>query len=994
MKHRVLTIALLLMLSIGLSGLALAEETQEEKKSIANIPLVKTKLTADIEDAEGASVDQGDAFWGKTVRKIIYTVPPYISMKDIKKATKLKANRTLSRWRVRQTIRRIYLLGTVENTVIRAIPIDAENVDVEVKIYPIYLIRDIKVEDNRTFNYAEVTEDILHISSGDDFVPDHVRKWETKIRHALAREGKLNGKARVLYERTKRHIDNQVDVVINLDENKTFKVRRISLQGDLGPFSRSKILGELKWRTGMAYNEEKMVKGVARLKKFFKKEKYLEAQVDSWDLDDPRIAKIDKKNNSIEITLRLEVGPKVLIHFADECFTCTEKKWKLPATLDLANQRRFNSWIVKDWEKRIETYFQARGYFKASAMGTYEATFDEDGPVKLIDLEMNPGEKVKIKEIDFKNNPSFKDAELLDQLTGGTYFVEAEIDKDLENVVNFYNGKGFLKAKIIEKRLQYVPDDGIYIQVVLSEGPQAILTEIGMKGFEVFSEERKEEIKGEAFVELKIGEPLNPFTVPNAKAQLIAEYFERGFIKARVKDTVTLSKDGKTAQVKFEIREGEKYFFGDVYIRGNKLTKRHVIRRELFITEDETFSYEDVFASEQALVRLGFFKNVEIRPVDHDIPDTVVDMLVEVSERNSGYIETGFGYNSYFGYSAAFEVGHKNLAGHGRRLSYHVDAAMKDEHFRFDNRHMVIEFTWPWVARLPMDGKVTLFDNQENEIGYDLRTFGSKVGLSMELPKLLYFMKATRGNKKFRRLWDFYSTSLEYEFARDFIFNIDPDVDEEQGEIQITTLTPTISRVERDNPFSPTRGVRATAGSYNSIKLNWSTPALQSQVHYLQEIARTSWYYGLFPITDWGKLVFAQNLVVGHGQALRETDKIPISRRFYLGGSTTIRGFGQNEISPLADDGSTPIGGNFYVQSNTELRVPLPSSLGVLMFFDAGDVTADYSSFYIDRMRATSGLGFRYVTPVGPISADYGIKLNRRPDETIGEFYITIGNAF
>lgn len=945
---------------------------------------------------DGSAVEDSAPFWGKNVRKIDFVLPPWMSDKEIRRVTKIKAGKKLTRWRVRQSLRRIYLLGYVENPVLKAQIRTDGQVDVEVKIYPTYVIRDIRVKDNKTFNYSEIVDEILHISMGDDFRESDVPIWKNKLSTALGQEGRLDADVRVHWEKTKRKVDNKVDIFINFDEKRSFRVETISLKGAISPYSRNKILSVLKWRTGMIYKEDKFSKGLVRLKKFLKKNEHLEARVPEWDIRDSQLVKIDKKTNSISINLDLQVGPRVLIEFPERCYSCAQKKWKIPAELGMANQRRFNQWIVKDWEKRIENYFRNRGYYNASVMGTYEETAEEGVPVKRITLTLEKGKKVKIRKIDFKNNPSVKDKELLSLLTSRKNFTEKSFDKDLEKIINHYNRQGFLRAKVLEKRLEYVPDDGLYIQIVLEEGPQTILKTIDFPDTRVFNKEKFEKYlaempKGQQLLE---GEPLNPFVVESAKARIIAAYMRQGYIKSRVKDKVVISKDGKEATVTFAIKEGRRYKFGNVYIHGNKLTKKHVVQRELFIKPGRPFNYEKIFDSEQALVRLGFFRSVQIAPVDHDIDEEQVDLLVDLEERNAGYIENGIGYNTYFGYSAAFEVGHKNLAGHGRRISFHVDASMQDQHFRFDNRHMAIDFMWPWVARLPMDGKLTIFDNQTQEIGYNLRSFGSIIGVSTVLTKMFYNLRATHANDELQKIWRFWTVGLDYEFARDFIFHIDEEVDADHGEIQITTLSPIVIRDERNNPFHPTRGIKAQVGSINSARLIWASPALQSQVHYLQAIGQTAWYLGLFEIPEAGVFVVAQNFRVGHGQVLRETDVIPISRRFYLGGSTSMRGFAPGQISPLADDGRTPIGGNFFLQSNSELRIPLPANLGLLVFFDAGDVTKDFENFYIDLMRTSTGLGFRYMTPIGPISADYGIKLNKRPYETIGEFYITIGNAF
>ena len=980
-----------MLLLAWVAGVAYAQDAAEDPAP-EDFTVVEDNGAQD--KSETFSLDNNESFWGKKVKSIQYDVPPWIDKKELRRVVKIKTGKELLKWRVRKTIQRIYLLGYIDNVIIKSEARGADQVDVIIKVIPKYVLRDIRILDNTAYSDDEIMSDILGISEGDDFYEGLIDGWKQKLEKALGDVGYLNAKARFSFQKTKMKVDNKVDLTINVDENSQFKIGRISLDGDIKPFSRHEILSILKLRTGETYETEKVTKGLKRLRKTLKKKQYLESRIPEWDMTDPDNLKIDKKTNKVDVILPINVGALVLIRFG-ECFTCAQKKWKLPQEINLENQRRFNKWIVKDFETKIADYYRARGYFNATITGTYEETTIDGHPTKIIQLERELGEKLPVREIDFKNNPSFKDKELRALLTSSDYFLESNIDKDLQNVINFYNRSGFLRAKIMEKRLRVVEDDGLYIQVILDEGPRTILTEIKTQGFEVFKGKQREEILAQVHKLLKEDEPLNPFVITDAKAQFIAAYLRKGYIRARVKDELKISKDGKTATVTFTVDEGRKYFFGNVYVRGNKLTKKYVILRELFIIEGEPFSWEDVFSSEQALVQLGFFQSVQITPVDKDLTEENVDLLVDLKERNSGYIEYGLGYNTYFGYSASFEVGHKNLAGHGRRISYHVDGSMQDVHFRLDNRHMAVNFVWPWVARIPMDGKITIFDNQQQEIGYNLRQFGVTVGVSTYVPKLLNYMKSTRQNKDLRKLFNFYTLGTDYEYARDFIYELQPGVEQDPGLLQITVLQPSIMRDERDNPFNPTRGVKAQVGSVNKIYLRYSSPALMSQVHYLQAIAESSWYYGFVKLSDWGKLVFAQNFKVGHGQSLRDTDTIPISRRFYLGGSTSIRGFKPNSISPTAvDDTSLPIGGNFLVQSNTEFRVPLPKNLGILLFFDAGDVTATTNDFYIDLMRSSAGLGFRYITPIGPISADYGFKLDRRTDESIGEFAITIGNAF
>ena len=1002
MTHRFYIIVLLaLALSFcAVSQIFAAEEPITDEEPVAEIvdfteeDAVQAETAGD--DLLQADSVQLSACWGKKIDKIVYSVPPWMSDKEIKRLSKIKAGRPLSLWRVRKTMQRIYLLGYIENIEIRCKPRSEEKVAVRLAVYPKYVLRDIELRGSSHYSFADVNEDILHISSGDDFFRPDLIKWEKKLVLALNEVGFLDAQAKVEDDLTDPKVDNKADILISLKEHKRYKITNVVFDGDITPYTEKKLLTVMRWRKGMKYKEVRLKKGLERLEKYLKKKERLEARIPDWDEVKANHLTIDKSNRSVVLHLKLNVGPKVDIDLSQSCFTCQQQKWKIPKALALGNQRRFNKWIVKDWANKIENFFKERGFYNAECIGTYDEKETDKGLVKKIVFKLDKGNRIKIRSINFKNNPTFSDRKLESKLEAGNYFTQDNFDASLESLVHFYNQKGFLRAKILEKRLEYVEKDGIHITIVMDEGPQTILKTIEYAGATVYDRKHFEKMISKLPREERLieGKPLNPFVIEGIKARIIASYMRKGYIKSRVKDNVSIVKDDKEARVIFEIKEGKRYKFAHVYIHGNKLTKKQVIRRELFIKEGRPFDYEKVFDSEQALAKLGLFSSIQIRPVNLDLDNQLVDLIVEVKERNSGYVETEFGYNTYFGYSIGFEVGHKNLAGYGRKLSFYADVSMKDEEFRIDNRHVAINFVEPWLGVLPIDGKITIFENQEEEIGYDLRSFGVVLGVETVLTKLFYNLKSTQSNEPLQKLFRYWSVGLEYEYARDFIFNLDEDVDAQAGEIQITTLSPSITRDERNNPFNPTGGIKNLLGSVIKLQFIWSEPSLLSEINYLQVIGQTSVYWGMFKIRKIGKLVLAQNFRVGYGKALRMNHEIPISRRFYLGGSTTVRGFGQDEIAPLADDGETPVGGNALLQSNTELRIPLPKSLGLLAFFDAGDVTKDFDHFYFDLMRTASGIGFRYMTPIGPISADYGIKLNRLPRESFGEFYITIGNAF
>ena len=106
-----------------------------------------------------------------------------------------------------------------------------------------------------------------------------------------------------------------------------------------------------------------------------------------------------------------------------------------------------------------------------------------------------------------------------------------------------------------------------------------------------------------------------------------------------------------------------------------------------------------------------------------------------------------------------------------------------------------------------------------------------------------------------------------------------------------------------------------------------------------------------------------------------------------------MRGFEQDSLGPKGNDGS-PTGGNYQFILNAEMRFPLEHNFLFAIFFDAGSVWRHNDSQHNFDLRKSAGVSLRYITPVGPVSVDYGWKLDRRAGESPGEISFTIGMVF
>jgi outer membrane protein insertion porin family len=148
---------------------------------------------------------------------------------------------------------------------------------------------------------------------------------------------------------------------------------------------------------------------------------------------------------------------------------------------------------------------------------------------------------------------------------------------------------------------------------------------------------------------------------------------------------------------------------------------------------------------------------------------------------------------------------------------------------------------------------------------------------------------------------------------------------------------------------------------------------------------------GLVPIAVDGDGLF--------DEAIRD---LPASERFFAGGDTTVRGFSLDSLGTedtLDDQLGLPQGGNGMVIFNLETRAPYWKNLQLVWFLDAGNVFRRVSDIRLNELRATSGVGFRYRSPIGPLRVDWGWKLSTRllPDggrERSNVLHISLGQAF
>ena len=128
---------------------------------------------------------------------------------------------------------------------------------------------------------------------------------------------------------------------------------------------------------------------------------------------------------------------------------------------------------------------------------------------------------------------------------------------------------------------------------------------------------------------------------------------------------------------------------------------------------------------------------------------------------------------------------------------------------------------------------------------------------------------------------------------------------------------------------------------------------------------------------------------------------VPFFKRYFLGGSNSLRGWGRFEVAPLSASG-LPIGGFSLVEMSTEFRAPLFGKVSAVLFADAGSVASAPRDVELRDLRYDAGVGLRYLTPIGPVRVDFARQLNPIPNLLVDgvpetknwRIHFSLGQAF
>ncbi len=747
-----------------------------------------------------------------------------------------------------------------------------------------------------------------------------------------------------------------VSASLQIREGTRAKIRKLSFLGEK-IFSDWSLNFKIYSNKGAFYDAERLKDDFQVLEDFYASEEYIEAIIG------PALVNYDEEMNEVEISLSIHPGQKISV-ILDGKKLLSEKELK--KRILIRKERSDDEDVLAASANQLAAYYRSQGYPLAKI--SYTVTPNTEKTQKSIRFLVESGKEARVKKILFSGRYAFSEKKLRQQigLSESSFFdkqlyTKVRHQNDATTLAHFYRDEGFRNAKVAPIVQFDGSEELAWLLFKIDEGSRTRFDQIEFIGNFTLSNQTLQET-----ISILPGMPYTDARVQEGARDLLAAYAASGYLYAEILPSLRFSSaqdsDQNRAVMSYHISEGKQVHLGRITLEGNLRTKSHIIERELQIQAGEPYDPGKILASQRAIYQSGLFSSVHFKIVDPDQKNAIQDIKLKLHERASISVEFGGGYADRERLRGFFQLSHRNLWGTNRQISLRGEGSNIEERY-------FLNYKEPWFFSKSIDARITLAYLNLQEVSFNLKTFSGVVGVTKSFSRRL---KAT----------------LLYQLEENEISNVDETAKkapEDIGFFTIATLNPSLIYDSRDDAFNP------TSGTVSSIIFRNGANILGSEIQLIKLIFQSRWYYKISK-----NLVFAFSARTGVAERFAETDSIPISERFFLGGRNTVRGYDQDELGIVGETliNGSPTGGNAMLVLNEELRIGLPKSFGMVLFFDHGNVWLDRRQIDPADVKSSAGIGLRYNTPIGPFRLDWGYKLNREENEDPWAIHFTLGHAF
>jgi outer membrane protein assembly complex protein YaeT len=789
------------------------------------------------------------------------------------------------------------------------------------------------------------------------------------LREILRANGFMN--PRIDYEIDHRASHQEVFLRFIVDPGERAKFSTPVFTGDPQKSARSllRTTGWLRWwglRGFQPATERRVQDGLEKLRSSYLKKNYLMSQVRLASLD------YDAAANTLKPTVEIQAGPTVAVRIEG----ARAGKGTLRNLLPIYQERTVDRELLIEGQSNLQAHFQATGYFEA------KVSFNvSEGPRpggQVIRYTIDQGQRFKLVHLGVRGAEYFDEATIRERLAiiparfpqyRRGRFSSGLVTHDKDAILDLYRANGFRDASVEAVVENNYGGDAAALGVtyVIKEGAQWFVSSLDMTGVDL---KLVEVIQG--LVMSNPGQPFSVTAVATDRDNILNYYFNNGYPDATFDATISDSTEPRRITLKYAVNEGRRYFVRDVLLNGLQATREGLVTSRLTVSPQDPLSQSNIVDTQRRLYDLGIFARVAVAVQNPDGQERNKSVIMQLEEAKKYSLNLGFGAEfgrigggssftspagaAGFGPRAQIGVSRLNFLGLGHTLSSTVRVS------NFQQRALVNYLAPQFRGNEDVSLTLSSFFDRSR----DVRTYTStRSENAFQITQRLSRPNTIQYRVIFR----------DVSVAEDSL-QIDPElIPIYSRPVQVTVFSGSFIQDRRDDPLDSTRGY------FNTIDAGYAPARLSRKTSYSRISARNSSYYRISR-----SFVLARTLTIGWLHNL-ETDPVPLPERYFAGGSTTHRGFPENQAGPRDLVTGFPIGGNSYLFHGTELRFPfVGTNLGAVIFHDFGNV---YSSFdklsfrYKQRDRQdfdyavhAMGLGFRVKTPVGPVRLDFAYAPN------------------
>ncbi|WP_435336907.1 outer membrane protein assembly factor BamA [Acinetobacter sp. LH3_13] len=683
-------------------------------------------------------------------------------------------------------------------------------------------------------------------------------------------------------------------------------------------------------------------------------------------------------------------------------------------------------------ESELEQQYMQQGRYDADVRVITTAR-----PNNRVDLtvEFVEGKAAKVVDINIIGNTVFKESDIKQAfavkesswssiVTRNDRYAREKMAASLEALRALYLNKGYINFNITNSSLNLSEDKKhIFVEVSVDEGEQFKFGESKFLGDALY---KPEELT--ALQIYKDGETYSQEKVNAVKQLLLRKYGNAGYYYAEVNIVPQIDKETKLVDLNYYINPGQQVTVRRINFAGNSKTADEVLRREMRQMEGALASNEKIDLSKVRLERTGFFKTVDVKPVRiPNVPDQI-DLNVNVEEQHSGTSTLAVGFSQSGGVTFQAGLSQTNFLGTGNAVSIDLSRSETQDYYNLSVTDPY--FTIDGVRRgYNMYYRKTKLDDDYNVNNYVTDSFGGGINFGYPIDENQSISAGLNIDQTEVTTGPYVSTYVrDYLLANDgkttksepycLDANLpvgatcsnwsDPKGIEFKGDFLTYNLNLGWSYNTLNRPIFPTNGM--------SHRVNAEIALPGSDVEFQKVTYDAQAYFPLghdFVLRGYGKLGFGNDL--------------PFYKNFYAGGYGSVRGYDNSTLGPKydgvyfndrgqKDPSPEEVGGNALVQFGTELALPVPFkgdwtrqvrpvifAEGAQVFDTQCDVQAtsegrqyckDNYGFDFGEMRYSVGLGFTWITMIGPLSLSYAYPLNDKDGDDTKNIQFEIGRTF